>query len=574
MFGGEDLASSLAAGEDRLARLIDATGKRLGLFIDSWQWGDDDDASLERLRIPEGIAGLRAIVDEFSRGLPMAWNIGLEKGNAAAPEGFGVVNAYFPAGSPVSRLWPTAARAFPWLFAPYHLERGAIYPPAELSGLAPVPPADSYETTSREREKRAVWLSLEPGAAPATEPDAAAERAQLEELMIKTVRAAVAAPEVIFLGDIFDPSHGFLRQEIMTAPIHVETAARPAFLAAATLAAMLEGAEYLGRLGLLEPYEAHVFRRAGTDESVIALWHNDFEGERSLDRSEIASGPPLRQVDWAGNSSPLASPIRVRRVPMFVTGLPASVALTRLSVRIAPEPPVRATTRRQPQALEVVNHTSAQLPLLFRLRYAARADDGGMENGWSVAPEELRANLLPLSSPPAATRIRYEVSPDPNSPLQTATPYAANKDGEKIVQVRMGINSSPPADMTLYLPFGLRSDIDVDIVELKRSDDPGFATLQLKVRWFPPSGARGRGEIKLAPFYLRKGEMREAAPIPVTVPAQAPEERGNPNLRFESVELRIPRHPPRQTWVGLTEDGGGNYYLADVTGFVAAPGTE
>ncbi len=39
------------------------------------------------------------------------------------------------------------------------------------------------------------------------------------------------------------------------------------------------------------------------------------------------------------------------------------------------------------------------------------------------------------------------------------------KNGEKIAQVKMGINSSPPADMTLYLRFGLRSDIDVDVPE-------------------------------------------------------------------------------------------------------------
>jgi hypothetical protein len=267
---------------------------------------------------------------------------------------------------------------------------------------------------------------------------------------------------------------------------------------------------------------------------------------------------------------PAAGEIPVRRIPLFITGLPADLALTRLSMRINPEMAVLAETRRQNQMVEIVNHIPRQTPALLRLRYAARLPGGAMENGWTVNPEEMRFNLLPFTPELAPGRFRYSVSPDPNSQIQIAGPQGADKAATKIAQAAVSFNTSPPADMMVYLPFRLQSELEVDIERLVRQNDPNFVTLQMKIRWFPVQTGARRTEIKLTPYYMKRGQMREAAAFPVVVKATPVEDRGRQDTAFEAVELRIPRRPQAQTWMGLEEESGSSYYIADVTEFLTA----
>ncbi|MDR1611163.1 MAG: hypothetical protein LBT97_00095 [Planctomycetota bacterium] len=571
---GTGIAADIEERTKQLGDLVRNAGRRLGLYIDGWQWGGDADASLDaEAPPPPALSGLLGIVGEFSGGMPMIWKLrldGLRGRQPPSPAEFGVVDVFVPSGEPPGRIWSELARVFPWLYLPFHEERGRIYPPAELTRLASPPPADSLETAERERDRRGSWITIESEKAGTMEPNAWSERRQLEGMMIKAVRAAALAPEALYLGDLFDPERGHFRTGSLTRGFSPETSARPTYLALGTISDLLEGAEYLGPLRLLEPFEAQAFRRPGSDEAVIVIWHNGPDGERRLDRGEIADGPPLSLIDWAGNRAPLPASVPVWRTPSFISGLPASLALTRMSVRISPEPPMLAVNRRQTQILEVANHLASQAPLRFRLNYAARSRDGGMEGGWVNMPAELAANLPPATDPPSPTPIRYIVSPDPNSSIQDVFRDSSDRSGGKLVQARMRVNSSPPADMVLYLGFNLRSDLEVDVRELTRVDDPNFCTLQLRVRWFPATGARRRGTISLRPFHLKRGDMRETAPLPVFVPASPAASRGDQSLAYETVELRIPRHPARQTWVGLNEEGGGGFYLADVTAMVNA----
>jgi hypothetical protein len=425
------------------------------------------------------------------------------------------------------------------------------------------------EEEARKRRRTDAWISIEAPAAPAHEPNAAAERAQMEDMTIRGIYAAILAPETIFLGNLFDPSHGLLRRDVSGANT-LETMARPAFLATMTLSSLLEGTEYLGQIWLLSPFEAHAFRRQGSDESIIALWHTDQREELSMPREQIANGPALELIDWAGNVSPAQTSIPVRRAPTFIRGLSASLLLTRMSMRIHPDQHIMAVNRRQNQTIEMVNHMPRQVPALLRLQYAARFPDGVMENGWGVRPEEMRLNLSPYSPRLEAGHFRYAVSPDPNSQIQFASPGGADKSGSKIAQVRVSFNMSPPADMTVFLPFRLRSDFDIDVERLSRVDDVNFVTLMLKLRWFPTGADRRRGDVRLMPYYMKQGQMREQLAFPTMVKASSPELRGNPDVPFESVELRIPKRPMLRTWVGLTEAGGSNFYLIDVTEYMMA----
>lgn len=571
MFGTETLADAVDNQAEQLRNIIDEAGRHLGLFVDGWQWGDDNDDSLRHLPPGQNREMLAATLREIAGSLPQTQNVRL------GPQGIGelpvgrpeIVEAFFPENQPADRLWASAVSVFPWLFEPYFKERGSIYPPRRLSILAPAPAGDRLEEQARESRRAGSWISLESARAYPHEPNAAAERVQLEQFLIRAIYATVLSPDMVFLGELFDPERGLLRRDALGTGT-LETAARPTYLAAATLVEQLEGTEYLGQIGLLPPFEAHVFRRPGTDVAVIAVWHTDSEDIRPLRRVEIANGPPMQLVDWAGNTEQLPANIPVRRVPSFITGMTASLALTRMSVRVAPEPRVMAQNRRQNQMLEIVNHMSRQAPVLFRLRYAAQPD-GTMENGWAVSPEEMRINLAPATTNFAPGLLRYSVTPDPNSSVQFASPGFVDKAGSKITQISMSVNTSPPADMLLYLPFRLQSDLDVDIEALPRVDDPNFVTLQLKLRWYPSEPARRRGEIKLLPYFVKRGQMRESAAFPIAVKAMAAENRGKPEAPFESAELRIPRQPLVQTWIGLTEDGGSNFYLVDVTDFLTMP---
>lgn len=566
LFGDAGLAQALDENPAGLAQALAEAGRRVGLFMDSWQWGGDDDGGMEGFPDTPAVEQLAAALAQFAEGAPVAWNRVLagERGGAF-PRRPAVINAFFPSGQPSDRLWPRAAPVFPWLFEPFYRERGRIYPPARLSRLAPAPAADAVEERARAETRAGSWLSLDLAAAHPHEANAAAERLQLEEFLVRAVYAAALGPDAIFMGDLFDPAAGFLRRA-GDGVDSLETAARPAFLAAGTVSRLLEGAEYLGMLELLQPFEAHVFKRPGIDQTVIALWRAGASEARPLGRREIAEGPQLRLVDWAGNAGPLPDPVPVGNVPAFITGLPASLALTRMSVRIDPNMPVMSASVRQNQALEVVNHLPRQAPVLFRLRYAARPGDGVMENAWAVNPEELRINLPPAAPEFTPGRLAFAVTPDPNSILQKAAPAAVDKSGAKIARVAMTITGSPPADMLLHLPFRLRSEIDVDIEPIWRADDPHFLTLLLKVRWTPADAAARRNAIKLTPFFVKYGQARESAPFPTTVKATPPDSAG-----FESIELRIPRSPRARTLVGLDEDGGGLFHLTDVTELLQAP---
>ncbi|MDR1535042.1 MAG: hypothetical protein LBU64_08090 [Planctomycetota bacterium] len=567
IFGSADLATVMANNSARLIDILSETGQQIGLFMDAWQWGDDSDGSLAGVSPDETSERIAAALAEFAEGLPMAaTRPAITPGENLFPFKPGIVNLFFPHVD-ASRIWESSARVFPWLFEPYFRERGRIYPPAGLSRLARPPPGNELETRFRNQGRTSSWITLESPPSPANEPNAWSERDQLEKLLIGAVQAAILAPDVIFLGKLFEPERGMLRPNDRRDNL-LETMARPTYLAAGVISEFLEGAEYLGQLGLLPPFEAHVFRRPGTDDSIIAIWHKDPGDERYLPRAEIAEGPALALVDWAGNREALPNSIPVRRIPSFITGLPASMALTRMSVRLAPEPPLLAVTRRQNQTLEVVNHLPSQTTILFRLNYAARQADGGMENNWTVTPGEMRINLPPVSPAFTPGRLKLSVSPDPNSQIEIAGAGWADKSGMKLAKATMRINAAKLAEMTLYLPFKLNSELDVDIEELRRDDDPNFATLQLKIRWFPLSPRR---EMRVLPYYIKHGGMKEPLPFPIRLQPLPPESRGRPETGFETVELRIPRRPRVKTWIGLNEDGGSSFFLADVTPFLGQP---
>lgn len=569
MFGSSDIFSAVGTQPARLREIIEEAGRHLGLFLDGWQWGDDGDASLQNISPGPPLDGINAALREFAGGLPIVNNVVLD--GAAAP-GFplrqSVTQGYVRESEPPSRLWPLAARTFPWLYEPYFNLRGLIYPPLRLSILAPRPAQDQLEEYARQQNRVGSWISLEPRVAHVYEPNASAERKQLEDLTIRAVYAAALGPDAIYLGSLFDPDNGLLRRDVMGTNT-LETMARPVFLAAATLADMLEGADYLGELWLLPPFEAHVFRKPGTDEAVIVIWHGDARDEVMLPRQEIANGPALQIMDWAGNVDMAAAQIPVRRVPTFITGLSANLVLTRMSMRVNPEMSPRSAMRRQNQTIELVNHLPRQTPVLVRLRYAARLPGGAMENGWTLKPEEMRFNLAPFTPQLTPGRIRYTVTPDPNSQIQIASPAGVDKSGSKIARVDASFNTSPPADMLIYLPFNLRSDLEVDVERLERLNDPQFVTLQLKLRWFPSEPGSRRNEIKLTPYYNKRGQMKESAAFPVAVKAYPVTDRGK-DVPFEAVELRIPRRPHAQTWVGLEEVGGSNFYIIDVTDYLSA----
>lgn len=566
--GGGGLAEVFRYDQAAFARRLAEAGGKVGMFMDDWQWGADTDGSLAFVTDKNDFAVAAKTLADFAGGLPQAWNRVLDGKAFSRPFKPEISSGDLPATTAIAEEVALFAQAFPWLFEKFRPPTGELYPPEWLVKLVPPIPADPVEAKRQEDEKTGSWVSVGPRAVNAHEADPSLERLQLEDLLKRTILAKIAAPDRIHFGEALDPAMGLVSIEKSPEGV-LAVNPRPSLLGARTVAGMLDGASYIGQFRLLSPYVAHVFRVSTADDTVIALWHDGMEGEMPLDRSEIARGLNLSMVDWAGNKSALPDSVPVTRIPMFITGFPATMALTRMSVRIAGDPPLLSVNRRQPQMLEVTNHSATQLPVRFDLTYAANyTGQRANESGWTWRPRDLSANLPPAGSKSAVVRLPYQVSPDPNSAIQEVGPGLDNRDGRKLVMVKMVINTARPADMTLYREFSLVSDLDVDVVPLVRPDDPGFVTLQLRVRWLPPSDRRRRHDIRLTPYYMKRGELRENSSASIVVPALPPERRGDAKAPFESVEVRIPRQPARQTWVGLQEEGGGAYYLIDVTKYI------
>ncbi len=154
MFGGGDLLPAVNDQNERLDEILREAGRHLGLFMDGWQWGADDDPGLEALPPDGNIAGLAKTLRDFASGMPVVGNAVLGRPlSARFPVQTTTTQAYLSSDIPAPNLWPLTAPLFPDLFEPYYLERGQTYPPRSLSVLAPPPPRDKLEEEARKRHR-------------------------------------------------------------------------------------------------------------------------------------------------------------------------------------------------------------------------------------------------------------------------------------------------------------------------------------------------------------------------------------------------------------------------------------
>jgi len=569
---------------ETLAPWMDDALPRVGARIDRWQWGRDGGHPAGSSAGSPGPLAARRTLAARAGNAPQMWPAALDglRGPFGAGQAGDGASLHARVPETAAAWWDGLALAAPWTLAPLAAEAGlpapGRYPPPELlraareatlringdggPGPGPVRPADT-------------WVSFALPPLPEGVRAAGAERRQLDALLRGVALAAAAGGEVIFPAILADPAEGLLAGP---APGRPGTGwhPRPAFLGLSTAVALLDGARYLGALPLPPPAEAHLFARAGRSDAVAALWRAGEGGAVALERSALAEGLRLEAIDWAGNAGPLPETVALGPTPLFVTGLPVDLALTALSVSLDAEPALEARRGYQEQRLSVANYTASPLPFTLAPEFDSPPAAGRRrEDGWRAEPARIGGLLPPAPRPAEDGRagealrprsFRYEVSPDPDSTLYALGPGARAEDrSEKWVRLDVEWRADPPASMTLYRVLRLRGDIEMVLAPLASAEDPGSAILQARLRHWT---ARPGPPIEVRPWWLAAGDppLRAGA---VLLPAQPASRRGDPQIPFEAVDLRLPlTDPVRPTWVGLTETGGQRFMNIDVTPYL------
>lgn len=568
-FGQNGAYAAMREQADTLDRLLDAIMPYLRAHIEDWQWGDDDDSSFSAGVDPEAMRVPRRALADKTAALVQCCPVNISRRDAVLPPAAAAeaVSLYVPADLPPWRMLKALSVFATSNFADLKSPRRVVYPSERLQELLPA----SYEDATAAETGHKVWLSLELRSVPRHERNAAAERAQVEDLAVKAILARAAGVERVCLGRLFHTESGLCAVDGSGRLVP-----RPALLAARTLEEHLAGAAYLGSFQLRDIFPNFVFHHPDPDrdEAVIALWYDGPQEAEYLDRLQLGD-MPLTVVDMAGNAralDPRDTRLLVRKSPLLVAGMSASLALTRMSLRISPVPRLTAMNEIQTQELSITNYFTSQLPVQFEISYATDADFV-LERGWTKPGRKKLDLRRGVKGAWPSDSLTYQVQPDPGSiigvvprPLDDRPEIwpprpesGAPAPGEKYVQVLADINTSPAVRFKMLRKTILASDLDVRLVRLKKQDTANLA-LQFQLKWLPPGGGDVRGELVLRPYYVKSGGFPKERPA-VSVPAYSP----GSDRAAVTVELSIPVRPVAKTLVGLTEIGGSRFFILDVT---------
>ena len=283
----------------------------------------------------------------------------------------------------------------------------------------------------------------------------------------------------------------------------------------------------------------------------------------------------------AGNATnlPARASLVVRKTPLFITGISVPLALTRMSIKIKDEPPLRPEHKLQQQAISMTTYFPNQLPITMRTVYAADTQHFKLERGWTVRPKLRKLDLpAPRKGRPLPTGdLTFDVQPDPQSHIGVVAASGQNSSGliwppktgvnrrkvrfgEKYIQIVTEFNSAQAVRMQLLRKTSLTSDMEIKLFKLKKRD-PQRLYLQMRLRWIPQSQTGAQRELQLRPYFLKKGRLPTRLPM-ATVPAYLPGDTRQPAV---TVEFPVPRYPKTKTIVGLAEECGCRVFILAVT---------
>jgi hypothetical protein len=168
------------------------------------------------------------------------------------------------------------------------------------------------------------WVMVEPPrrAASAAQFSEAAFRARATEFVLRLISAKVHGADAIIISKPFNDENGLMRADGMPADM---------LLPWRTTAAMIGGAQYLGRMQLPSGSENRIFLR-GDGRVVMVVWN------REPTREVLYLGNDVQQVDLLGRLKPAEREgqehaIGVGPTPTFVLGLNEAVTRWRMSTQ-------------------------------------------------------------------------------------------------------------------------------------------------------------------------------------------------------------------------------------------------
>jgi hypothetical protein len=574
-FADGGMHQAMRVQAETLEPFLSAATRALGPQVEGWQWGADADTSFSEGVDVEGTRPARTALGNMTASPVQAVPVNVARPRAVVPaaEAARAASFYVPAELPPEMMLRLLAGLRPGAFRP--LARPHRYPPAFLRSLAPARESGEEEGEAPAREEavdQQGWVTVELLPVPRHSRDAAAERAQLDALAVKTVLLSALGFQRLYLGQLAEPAEGLVEIDKEGRPVP-----RPALLGARVLADHLGGASYLGSFQFRAPFPNYIFQRRSGTEAFCVVWYDGPAVSERLAIEEFGRGLDLRVVDLAGNVRPFRDgTVEVRKTPTIITGLPVPYALTRMSIAIRRAPALRMRHALQPQLVRFRNYFPQQLPGAFRFQYAARRilhpeerrPVLEFERNWTVRPERVEFNLaMAEEDVPTPGTVEIRVRPDPATSLDLE-PEIARERGEKVIQILADFSTGLPVQARILRTTYLESELQVEVIRLRRPGDTERAHLQLQVRWFPSEDAAGQAAVELEPYWQRDGELRTRLPQ-VTVP---PFSRNRPNEPAIPREVVIPLRPgaPKATWIGLEEVGGSRFYRLEVTPLLQA----
>ncbi|MFH0910194.1 MAG: hypothetical protein V1918_01605 [Planctomycetota bacterium] len=530
-----------------------------GSNVDDWQWGSDRDETFGRAVRAETVNPARAALHEITTAFQQALPVVLGEAEAVPPyELADAVSIDVPAALDEHAMLAALARLTPSYFRELVRKPAEVFPSEELAILAKgaaerLAAAGDGGGVRREeglQETRPFWLTIEPLPVDPYLRQPNQERRQAIDLVRKAVLGLALGVERIFFGSLTDPEQG-----LAEVTREGDLVPRPAFLAVRTLADYLGGAQYLGSFQLGADMENYIFRTP-RETALAVLWYNGPEAETTVDLG-IGFGRLMR-IDLAGNKTPLAGgTVRLGEMPILLEGMPVPLARTRMSIRILDDPPLRAHSSSQRQALYIRNFFSEPLVGSMRLLYAAHDDHGRLrlEPGWTN-PSVLQVHLPPGGEDPAH-RVEgqwfFDVRPTPETAL-----------GRKFVRLESQLSATGEAQFNLLRTTYLTSDVAMEVSALS-SPYAERKVLRLSLLWQPDTRAAHPPRLEMRPYYQFAGDAPIYRQTMVLYPAGSGQGQALRDLYLPGVQGR------RRVFIGADEEGGGRFVRQEVTDFVFPP---
>jgi hypothetical protein len=455
------------------AAALEPVMTRLSLRVRWWQLGSDYDTSFASLQdLKKRISDLRPVLFRFGQDvhMGMSWdwaNANAQTGNVS------------------------------WEFEQLCL--GKQPDDAKFAELLAMPRSNSAQR----------WVMVEPPAkvADAAKNTAVAFETRATEFVHRLIAAKVSGADAIIVAKPFNDDNGLMRADGNPTEL---------LLPWRTTAAMLGGAQYVGRMRLPGASENQIFRR-GDGQVVMVVWN------REPTREVLYLGDHVQQIDLLGRSKAAAmqgheQAIEVGPMPTFVLGLHEAVTRWRMSAEFG--------KRQVPSIFSKPHHNSLHFKNFFPqgvggsvkivvLQDRGTSDNNGVQEGtatagfapdrWTIEPPQATFQLAANTDMKFPFDIKLKNALYGQQPIRIDFTVEADEKIEFSVYGDMEVGTE---DLTLDVKSHLEKDDTLVVEQLMTNGGPHVADFKCSLR------AKGHRPQRMQVYRLGKNLDRKVYRIP------------------------------------------------------------